>query len=80
MFGSGRGLRHTCGERHSLGLQMAAFMLALSNVRVVYLGADLLAIEIAEAVTQHAARAVVLSAAAGVDLERPKKTDSSANA
>lgn len=58
------------GERHALGLQMAAFTLALNNLRIVYLGADLPAGEIAEAVTQHAARAVVLSAAAGTDTGR----------
>jgi DNA-binding transcriptional MerR regulator len=58
------------GERHALGLQMAAFTLALNNLRVVYLGADLPANEIAEAVTQHAARAVVLSAAQGADVGR----------
>jgi DNA-binding transcriptional MerR regulator len=58
------------GERHALGLQMAAFTLALNNVRVVYLGADLPAIEIAEAVMQHAARAIVLSAATGTDAAR----------
>ncbi len=58
------------GERHALGLQMAAFTLALNNIRVVYLGADLPALEIAQAVTQHAARAVVLSAASGIDHPR----------
>jgi methanogenic corrinoid protein MtbC1 len=58
------------GERHALGLQMAAFTLALNNLRVVYLGADLPASEIAEAVTQHAARAIVLSAAMGTDSAR----------
>jgi DNA-binding transcriptional MerR regulator len=58
------------GERHALGLQMAAFTLALNDLRVVYLGADLPALEIAEAVTQHAARAVVLSAASGSDSTR----------
>jgi methanogenic corrinoid protein MtbC1 len=55
------------GERHALGLQMAAFTLALNNLRVVYLGADLPAREIAAAVSQREAAAVVLSAALGVD-------------
>jgi MerR family transcriptional regulator, light-induced transcriptional regulator len=54
------------GEQHTLGLQMVAFTLALANVRVVYLGADLPATEIAQAAVQHAARAVVLSAALGL--------------
>lgn len=55
------------GERHALGLQMAAFTLALNDIRVVYLGADLPAQEIADAVTQYAARALVLSAALGAE-------------
>jgi MerR family transcriptional regulator, light-induced transcriptional regulator len=58
------------GERHALGLQMAAFTLALNNLRVVYLGADLPANEVVEAVMQHSARAVVLSAALGIDADR----------
>jgi methanogenic corrinoid protein MtbC1 len=58
------------GERHTLGLHMAAFTLALNNVRVVFLGADLPAHEIAQAVHQHAARAAVLSAACGADQQR----------
>ena len=58
------------GERHALGLQMAAFTLAVHNLRVVYLGADLPAREIAEAVAQHAASAVALSAAQGTDQSR----------
>jgi methylmalonyl-CoA mutase cobalamin-binding subunit len=57
------------GERHTLGLHMAAFTLALNNLRIVFLGADLPATEIAEAAAQHAASAVVLSAARGVDRE-----------
>jgi methanogenic corrinoid protein MtbC1 len=60
----------TSGERHTLGLHMAAFTLALNNVRVVFLGADLPAPEIAQAVHQHAARAAVLSAARGADQQR----------
>jgi methanogenic corrinoid protein MtbC1 len=54
-------------EHHTIGLQMAAFALALNNVRVVYLGGDLPASEIAQAVVQHSARVAVLSAARGVD-------------
>jgi methanogenic corrinoid protein MtbC1 len=57
----------TSGERHGLGLQMAAFTLALAGVRVVYLGTDLPTVEIAQAVRQHAGRAVVLSAAQSLD-------------
>ena len=58
------------GERHALGLQMAAFTLALNNFRVVYLGPDIPAQEIVDAVVQHSARAIVLSAAAGLQLHR----------
>lgn len=58
------------GERHTLGLHMVAFTLALNNVRVLFLGADLPAQEIAQAVQQHAARAAVLSAARGADVAR----------
>jgi methylmalonyl-CoA mutase cobalamin-binding subunit len=58
------------GEQHTLGLQMVAFTLALANLRVVYLGGNLPASEIADAATQHAARAVVLSAAIGLERER----------
>jgi methanogenic corrinoid protein MtbC1 len=55
------------GERHGLGLQMAAFTLALAGVRVVYLGTDLPTHEIAQAVRQHGAQAALLSAAGSVD-------------
>jgi DNA-binding transcriptional MerR regulator/methylmalonyl-CoA mutase cobalamin-binding subunit len=58
------------GERHCLGLHMAALTLTLNNLRVVYLGADIPAGEIVEAVRQHSAQAVLLSAAAGVDSQR----------
>jgi MerR family transcriptional regulator, light-induced transcriptional regulator len=54
------------GERHTIGLQMAAFALALNNLRVVFLGGDLPASEIAQAVQQHSASVIVLSAARGV--------------
>jgi DNA-binding transcriptional MerR regulator len=55
------------GERHALGLQMATLTLALNNVRVVYLGADVPALEIVQSIQQHGARALVLSAAIGVE-------------
>jgi len=55
------------GERHVLGLHMAALTLALSNVCVVWLGGDAPPEEIARAVTHHGALAVVLSSAAGAD-------------
>jgi len=58
------------GEHHTLGLQMAAYALALNNVRVVYLGANLPAIDLAQALQQHAARVAVLSAARGADAGR----------
>jgi len=55
------------GELHSLGLQMVAFTLALNNVRVVYLGTDMPAAELAFAARAHEAAVVVLSAACGAD-------------
>jgi hypothetical protein len=55
------------GERHTLGLHMATFALALQNARIVFLGADAPALEIVSAVEHHAAEAVLLSAAQGVD-------------
>jgi DNA-binding transcriptional MerR regulator/methanogenic corrinoid protein MtbC1 len=58
------------GEHHTLGLQMAAYTLALNNVRVVYLGGDLPAEELAHAVRHHAARVAVLSAATGTEAEQ----------
>jgi len=57
------------GEHHTLGLHMAAYTLALNNVRVVYLGADLPPDELAHAVQQHAARVAVMSAASGKEAE-----------
>lgn len=53
------------GEQHTLGLQMAAYTLALNNVRVIYLGASLPADELASAVDNHAARLALMSAARG---------------
>lgn len=53
------------GEQHTLGLQMAAYTLALNNVRVVYLGASLPARELADAIEQHRAPLALLSAARG---------------
>ncbi|HET8936320.1 MAG TPA: MerR family transcriptional regulator, partial [Polyangiales bacterium] len=57
------------GEQHTLGLQMAAYTLALNNVRVVYLGANLPVSELASAIEQHAARGALLSAARGTHKE-----------
>jgi methanogenic corrinoid protein MtbC1 len=58
------------GERHTLGLHMVAFSLALHGVRVVFLGGDLPAAEIGRAALEHAARACLLSAARGADAAR----------
>jgi DNA-binding transcriptional MerR regulator/methylmalonyl-CoA mutase cobalamin-binding subunit len=58
------------GELHVLGLHMAALALALHNARLVFLGADAPTPEIARAVGHHAAAAVILSAAEGVDRTR----------
>lgn len=55
------------GEQHVLGLQMAAVVLALANLRVVFLGADIPPGEVAVAAHAHKARAVVISAASSAD-------------
>jgi MerR family transcriptional regulator, light-induced transcriptional regulator len=57
------------GEQHTLGLQMAAYTLALNNVRVIYLGASLPSSELADAVRQHNASLALLSAAHGTPVE-----------
>ena len=58
------------GEHHVLGLHMAALALTLHNARLVFLGADAPAGEIARALIHHSAEAVVLSAAVGTDRTR----------
>jgi methanogenic corrinoid protein MtbC1 len=59
------------GERHALGLHMAAWVVALAGVHVVFIGADTPVAEVAFAAERYAARGVVLSVAAGFagDLE-----------
>lgn len=53
------------GERHSLGLHMAAWVLSLARARVLFLGADTPLDEVAFTAERHAADGVVLSVAAG---------------
>lgn len=53
------------GEQHVLGLHMAAWVIALAGVHVVFLGADTPLGDVAYAAERHHARAVVLSIAAG---------------
>lgn len=53
------------GEQHVLGLHMAAWVVALAGVQVVFLGADTPWSEVVFAAERHAARAVALSVAAG---------------
>jgi MerR family transcriptional regulator, light-induced transcriptional regulator len=53
------------GERHVLGLLMAAWVIALAGVHVIFLGADTPMEEVAFAVEYHSARGVALSVAAG---------------
>lgn len=60
------------GEEHVLGLHMAALVLAMANVRIVFLGANTPPEEIARAVEQYGAQAVLLSAALS---ETPAKHD-----
>ncbi|MBN1605377.1 MAG: MerR family transcriptional regulator [Polyangiaceae bacterium] len=52
------------GERHDLPLHMAAVVLALAQFEVVFLGASTPPLEIARAVREHSAVAVVLTVSA----------------
>jgi methanogenic corrinoid protein MtbC1 len=67
----GRAPRIVCatlsGERHVLGLHLAAIALAHAGARLVFLGADTPPAEIASAVERWRAHAVALSAAEGTD-------------
>ena len=62
------------GEQHVLGLHLAATVVALAGGRVVFLGADTPAEEIARAAEHHSAQAVLLSAAQGADRERNERS------
>lgn len=53
------------GDQHVLGLHMAAWVIALAGVHVVFLGADTPISEIVFAAEHHAARGVAVSVAAG---------------
>ncbi len=55
------------GERHVLGLHMAAWVTACAGAHVVFLGADTPIGEIAAAAEQHRAAGVVLSIASGYE-------------
>jgi methanogenic corrinoid protein MtbC1 len=52
------------GERHGLGLQMAALVTAAAGCRVLYLGTDTPAVQVASLARQRAARAVGVSVSA----------------
>jgi hypothetical protein len=53
------------GERHVLGLHMAAWVVSLASARPIFLGADTPIAEIAFAAAQHGAAGVLLSVADG---------------
>jgi DNA-binding transcriptional MerR regulator/methylmalonyl-CoA mutase cobalamin-binding subunit len=59
------------GERHVLGLHMAAWVMSLSGVRAIFLGADTPMSEVIYAAERHDACGVVLSVAAGYDGDLP---------
>lgn len=61
------------GERHVLGLQLAAAALALHNVRIVFLGADAPPRDIGHAVREHGCRHVVVSASSSLDEQSCKR-------
>lgn len=58
------------GERHDLGLQLASVLLALHGLRVVYLGADVPAVEIAAAARTSNAAGIVLGTVEGSDARK----------
>jgi DNA-binding transcriptional MerR regulator/methylmalonyl-CoA mutase cobalamin-binding subunit len=61
------------GERHVLGLHMAAWVVALAGVHVEFLGADTPLSEVALAVARYDAQGVVLSVAAGYARNLPRE-------
>ena len=63
------------GEQHTLGLNMAAWVVALAGVRVVYLGASTPMPELAFAVEHYRASGVVLSMAAGYAGDLPAQLE-----
>lgn len=71
LAGAARGARRAVvlatppGEQHTLGLHMAAWVVALAGVRVVFLGASTPIPEVAFAVEHYRASGVLLSVAAG---------------
>lgn len=58
------------GEHHVLGLQLVAMTVAISGGRVVLLGANTPAAEVADAAIYQSAEAVLLSTAIGMDQAR----------
>jgi methylmalonyl-CoA mutase cobalamin-binding subunit len=60
------------GERHVLGLHMAAWVVACAGASVVFLGADTPILEIASAAEQYGSAGVVLSVASGYEGPLPK--------
>ncbi|MDH5675800.1 MAG: MerR family transcriptional regulator [Myxococcales bacterium] len=58
------------GEQHVLGLHLAALTVAVGGARVVFLGADVPAEDIARAAHDHSAEGALLSAAQGTDPQR----------
>lgn len=71
---SARGPRVICatlpGERHTLGLHMVAVVLALSELAIIFLGADTPIPDLAAVAHDSAATAVVVSVSIAADWER----------
>ena len=60
------------GEQHALGLHMAAWVIALAGVRVIFVGADTPVDEVAYAAERNRARGVALSVATGYAGDLPR--------
>jgi methylmalonyl-CoA mutase cobalamin-binding subunit len=73
-----RGPRVVCaalsGEQHSLGLQMAAVLLTLADLEVVFLGADTPIDEIARASEDPVVEAVVIGSSGAAEISRVAPT------
>jgi methanogenic corrinoid protein MtbC1 len=61
------------GDSHRLGLQMAAMVCALAGLKVIYLGPSTPLSEIAQGARRLGAKAVLLSAALGTDMDLAAK-------
>lgn len=62
-------LSNLSGDRHAMGLSLAAVILAIANVEVIYLGADTPVSDICSAYRSFKAKAIVLSVSSSIPQE-----------